>query len=123
MTHATDPRLLMALWDADARGRVCSDPQDVADRVAYARLVLEELGSATPDSFGLLDVVDPSRSASPRARRETFRAHVAGEVVDAGAVGARLAASERHTTGASLTYTMGRPGAGKSTWARVAAPN
>lgn len=118
MTHGTDPQLLTTLWDCDARGRVCDDSQDVTDRVAYARLVLADLGADRPDRFGLLDLADPSRAGSPRARRETFRSLVDGELGDVGAVAARLAAAERRSTGGSLTYTVGLPGLGKSTWAR-----
>lgn len=99
-------------------GRVCDDVQDVADRVAYARLVLEDFGTDRPDCFGLLELADPARVSSPRTWRETFRALVDGELADAGAVAARLAAAERHSTGGSLTYTIGLPGLGKSTWAR-----
>ena len=117
-SHAADPLLLQALWDADGRGRVCDDPDDVADRVAFARLVLDDLVPG-PDSRGLVDVVDPDAQASPRARREVFRAHADGDVVDVGAASARLAAAERHGTGGSLTYTVGLPGLGKSTWART----
>jgi predicted kinase len=118
MTHLTDPALLVALWDADARGRICDDPDDVADRVGYAGLVLDDLDAARADSHGPLDQVDPDRSADPRARRETFRALIEGGPAGTGAVAAQLAAASRHSTGGSLTYTIGLPGVGKSSWAR-----
>jgi predicted kinase len=118
LSHVSHPQLLMALWDSDSRGRICEDPAEVADRVAFAGLVLEELDAARPDSHGLLDDVTARNSVSPRAWRETFRALVEGGLTDVGAVGARLAAAERHGTGGSITYTIGLPGVGKSTWAR-----
>jgi predicted kinase len=118
MSHVSDPRLLMALWDSDSRGRICDDAAQLADRVGFAGLVLEELDAARPDSHGMLDDVAIRASVSPRAWRETFRALVEGGLTDVGAVGAHLAASERHSTGGSITYTIGLPGVGKSTWAR-----
>ncbi len=57
-------------------------------------------------------------SVDPRAWRETFRALVEGSLRSAGAVSARLYAAAQHSTPASLTYTIGLPGTGKSTWAR-----
>ncbi|MDQ1306208.1 MAG: family ATPase [Actinomycetota bacterium] len=118
MTHDTDPRLLAALWDCDARGRVCDDVRDVEDRVGYARLVLDDVGAEQPDRFGVLALADPARASSPRAWREVFRAVANGEITDVGAAAAALAAAERHSMGGSLTYTIGLPGLGKSTWAR-----
>jgi predicted kinase len=118
LSHVGDPRLLMSLWDSDSRGRICDDAAQLADRVAFAGLVLEELDAVRPDSHGLLDQVADRTSADPRAWRETFRALVSGGLNDAGAVGAHLAAAERHSTGGSITYTIGLPGVGKSTWAR-----
>jgi hypothetical protein len=106
MSHLTDPRLLMALWDSDSRGRICEDEAEVAERVAFAGLVLEELDAIRPDSYGLLDQVSDRRSVNPRAWRETFRELLVGGLSDVGAVGAHLAAAERHSTGGSLTYTM-----------------
>jgi predicted kinase len=118
LSHLTDPRLLMALWDSDSRGRICADETEVAERVAFAGLVLEELDAVRPDSYGMLDHVSDRRSVSPRAWRETFRELLLGGLSNAGAVGAHLAAAERHGTGGSITYTIGLPGVGKSTWAR-----
>lgn len=118
MTHVVDPALLMLLWDSDSRGRICDDTADVRDRVEFARLVLQDLDAARPDSYGLLDQVTEHSTVNPRAWRETFRALVEGSLRDAGAVAAHLAASERHSTGGSITYTIGLPGLGKSTWAR-----
>lgn len=118
LSHLTDPILLKALWDSDSRGRSCDDPTDMADRVAYSGLVLDECDAARPDSHGRLDQVTDRASAEPRAWRETFRALVEGSLTSAGAVSAHLAAAERHTTGGTLTYTFGLPGVGKSTWAR-----
>jgi predicted kinase len=118
LSQVADPRLLMALWDSDTRGRICDDAAELADRIAFAGLVLEELDAARPDSYGRLDQVATRGSVGPRAWRETFRALVEGGLGDVGAVGAHLARAERHTTGSSLTYTIGLPGVGKSTWAR-----
>lgn len=118
LSHVSHPNLLMALWDSDSRGRICADAAELADRVAFAGLVLEERDAARPDSHGRLDDVATRDSVSPRAWRETFRALVEGDLTDAGAVGAHLAASERHSTGGSITYPIGLPGVGKSTWAR-----
>jgi len=118
MTHVCHPRLLMALWDSDSRGRICDDAAEVADRVAFSGLVLADLAATRPDSYGLLEAVAAPGSVNPRAWRETFRAHVEGGLLDVGAVGAHLAAAERHSTGGSVTYTIGLPGVGKSTWAR-----
>jgi putative nucleotidyltransferase with HDIG domain len=123
-THDIDPAALHALWDADTRGRVCDDADQLADRVAYAALVLAELGADRENSHGALDDVADPHGVDPRAWRETFRALVDGELggtrgpVVAGAVGARLAAAERHARPGSLTYTIGLPGSGKTTWAR-----
>ncbi len=118
MTHVIDPKLLMSLWDSDSRGRMCDDPSDVADRVEYAGLVLHELDAARPGSHGVLDQAADRLSVNPRAWRETFRAVVEGSLTNTGAASAHLAAAERHSTGGSLTYTIGLPGVGKSTWAR-----
>ncbi|GAB6902093.1 AAA family ATPase [Kineosporia succinea] len=118
MTHVTDPALLMALWDSDSRGRIADDVTELAERVEFAGLVLRDLDAARPGSFGLLDQVAERGTADPRAWRETFRALVEGSLTDVGAVSARLAAAERHSTGGSITYTIGLPGVGKSTWAR-----
>lgn len=38
------PSDLLTLAAADARGRKCADPQDIADRVELSRLVFEDLG-------------------------------------------------------------------------------
>ncbi|WP_285627103.1 ATP-binding protein [Kineosporia sp. NBRC 101677] len=108
----------MALWDSDSRGRICDDPAEVRERVDFAELMLHELDAARPGSFGLLDQVADQATVSPRAWRETFRALVDGSLTNAGAVAAHLAAAERHSTGGSITYTVGLPGVGKSTWAR-----
>jgi predicted kinase len=118
LSHVNDPRLLMALWDSESRGRSCPDAADLAKRVGFARLVLEELDAARPDSHGLLDQLTDRASVSPRAWRETFRALVQAELPDVGAVRAHLATAERHSTGGSITYTIGLPSVGKSTWAR-----
>jgi predicted kinase len=117
-SHLSDPRLLMALWDSDSRGRICADAAEVAERVEFAGLVLAEYDAARPDSHGLLDQVADQPSVPARAWRETFRALVEGDLANGGAVSARLAAAERHTTGGSITYPIGLPGVGKSTWAR-----
>jgi hypothetical protein len=49
MSVEMDTRLLIMHARADARGRVCADPQDIVQRVELSRLVFEELGVyATP---------------------------------------------------------------------------
>ncbi|GLY30849.1 AAA family ATPase [Kineosporia sp. NBRC 101731] len=118
MSHVADPQLLTALWDSDSRGRICDDAHDLADQVAFADLVLQDLDAARPGSHGVLDQVAVRGSVDPRAFRETFRAVVEGAITNAGAASAHLAAAERHSTGGSITYTIGLPGVGKSTWAR-----
>ena len=118
MSHVTDPHQLMALWDSDSRGRICDDATELAERGQYARLVLEDLDAVRPDSHGLLDQVAEQTAVSPRAWRETFRALVEGSLTNRGSVSAHLAAAERHSTGGSITYSIGLPGLGKSTWAR-----
>jgi predicted kinase len=117
LTHLTDPQHLMALWDSDARGRICADATDVAERVAYSGLVLEDLDAARPGSHGRLDQLAADPAEHPRAWRETFRALIEGSLRDLGAVGAYLSAAQRHSTGGSVTYPIGLPGLGKSTWA------
>lgn len=118
MSHVTHPQLLMALWDSDSRGRMCDDATDVRERFEFAGLMLQELRADRPGSYGLLDEVTDRSSVMPRAWRETFRTLVEGSLDNAGAVAAHLAAAERHSTGGSITYTIGLPGIGKSTWAR-----
>lgn len=113
-SHLADPRLLTALWEADTLGRVCNDPQSLAEKVEYAQAFLEEAGAVLPDSRGLAEL-----QATERVRRETLRAVVTGHVSDEGAAQAWAARRERYGQGGSLTYTVGLPGVGKSTWARA----
>lgn len=122
LTHDVDPRAAQALWDADTRGRICDDAEQLAERVAYAGLVLAELDADRPCSAGPLEAVTARTDADPRAWRQTFRALVDGELGSGpsavGAAAAQLAAAERSGRPGSLTYTIGLPGCGKSTWAR-----
>lgn len=120
MTHLLDPRLLAALWVADTTGRICADAGALADQVAYAQLVLADAGADRPDSFGLLEQVTTDwNSVPPRVRRAAFRELVSGGLRDAGAAAAFLAAAGRRPVRGSVTFTIGLPGLGKSTWART----
>lgn len=118
MAHLVDPRLLVALWRADTRGRVCDDAAMLADQVDYAEALLADHGADRPDPFPHVAAFTDPADLEPRVRREVLRAVVDGRITDPGAAAAFVAARERAGTGAALTYTIGLPGAGKSTWAR-----
>lgn len=119
MAHLIDPQLLVALWRADTLGRICDDSDRLSDQVDYAEAVLADRGADRPDPYPHIDKVADPGGLDPRVRREALRAVVDGRITDPGAAGAYVAARERAGTGASLTYTIGLPGAGKSTWART----
>ncbi|HCB05077.1 MAG TPA: hypothetical protein DEQ43_12680 [Nocardioides bacterium] len=122
-THVTDPRLQVALWKADTRGRICDDSDQLAKNVAYAELALEEVDALRPDSFGVLERATADLGSVPTwVRRQVFREAVTAErdqPVDQWTAAARLIDLERNPGRGSLTYTIGLPGLGKSTWART----
>jgi predicted kinase len=117
-SHLLDPALLAAVWSADARGRICDDRAELLERVEYARLVQAEAGGGERDSWGLLAAAADPDSLAPGPRREVFRAVTGGDITSAGHATAALAAAARAARPA-LTYTIGLPGLGKSTWARA----
>lgn len=114
MTHLVDPEWLTAIWAADTRGRVCADAEGLAHRVDYAREVLADRGCDTPSAWP--HVADPS-SLDPATARELLREIVEGRVTSPGAAAAFAASAARAGRAGSLTYTIGLPGSGKSTWA------
>lgn len=120
-SHLAHPALLQELWAADGAGRICNDPEDVAYRVELAGVHLEDNDAHRPDSMGVLEEAEELLGGvSARARRESFRALVEGRISGLGAAQAHLAERERRGgRGGSLTYTMGLPGIGKSTWAQT----
>lgn len=118
MAHLVDPALLVALWRADTRGRICADAPELADQVAFAELALAELGADVADPWLYISEVCDPAGLEPRVAREALRAVVTGRLRSSGAAGAFLAARERAGGAGRMTYTIGLPGSGKSTWAR-----
>ncbi|WP_088289238.1 AAA family ATPase [Kineosporia sp. A_224] len=116
-SHLVDPAVLTAVWDADARGRVADDAARLRDQVDYAVLAVEEAGAGSGDAWGVLSAAVDVAALDPGVRRQVFRRVTAGEVMTAGHAASDVAAAERASRPA-LTYTIGLPGAGKSTWAR-----
>lgn len=107
-SHLADPTLLKGVWDADSRGRISNDPESTRDRVEYAKLVLDE---AAPSADFL-----PITSTDARVRRLVLQ-----ELAHSGDVWKLEALKEetlRNVRPGSLTYTMGLPGVGKSTFAK-----
>lgn len=116
--HLADPRLLQTLFAADSRGRICEDPDEVAERVRWAQLVMDD-ADITVNCYPHTAVtqVEPA-SLTPRVRRALLRAVVAGQVTNAGAAAAYVADRQRAAGDVTLTWMFGLPGSGKSTWAR-----
>jgi putative nucleotidyltransferase with HDIG domain len=93
MSVEMDTRLLIMHARADARGRVCADPQDIVQRVELSRLVFEELGV-----YG---------NAYPFANGESMVAYFAREDREPS-----YAAYEDHRC--TVTVLSGLPGSGKN---------
>lgn len=120
-SHEADPRLLHALWLADTRGRECSDPQALAEQVAYAAEVLREHDAHRPASYGPLDHVASRADLDPYVVQSVFRDIVTGRLAGRWATEAAVVAAEKQRRPGSITYTVGLPGVGKSTWTRARA--
>jgi len=98
---ATPLRWLAAVNEADGRGRVCADPERIAENVALFRVMAQELGC--------LDGPYPFANGTARfrfARRESTRHDVPPE----------------HFVGECFVMS-GLPGAGKDTWIRAHQPD
>lgn len=117
-SHLLHPRLLRALWRADGEGRDCADHAALYEQAELSWLRLVELGAHDAAWPYLADLGVSPADLHPRVRRELLRACVEGRVASAGAAAAFLHARDRAGRGVRLTYTLGLPGAGKSTWAR-----